>query len=79
MLGRIVTVYGQWNRGVTPDLGAPDRYVIPEARLKQYGFKDMHQFRNWRWYGARAAVRSSISGRIRSTSTAGSSARTPRT
>ena len=20
------------------------------ARLKQYGFKDMHQFRNWRWY-----------------------------
>ena len=50
MLGRIVTVYGQWNRGVTPDLGAPDRYVIPEARLAQYGFKDMHQFRNWRWY-----------------------------
>jgi predicted dehydrogenase len=50
LLGRIVTVYGQWNRAVTPDLGAPDRYAIPEARLKQYGFKDMHQFRNWRWY-----------------------------
>ena len=50
MLGRIVTVYGQWNRGVTPDLGSPERYMIPEARLKQYGFKDMHQFRNWRWY-----------------------------
>jgi len=50
MLGRIVTVYGQWNRGVTPDLGAPDRYVVPQARLAQYGFKDMHQFRNWRWY-----------------------------
>ena len=50
LLGRIVTVYGQWNRGVTPDLGAPDRYVIPSAQLSQYGFKDMHQFRNWRWY-----------------------------
>ena len=50
LLGRIVTVHGQWNRAVTPDLGAPDRYVIPAARLKQYGFKDMHQFRNWRWY-----------------------------
>jgi predicted dehydrogenase len=50
LLGRIVTVYGQWNRGVTPDLGAPDRYVIPPERLAQYGFKDMHQFRNWRWY-----------------------------
>jgi predicted dehydrogenase len=50
LLGRIVTVYGQWNRAVSADLGAPDRYVIPEARLAQYGFKDMHQFRNWRWY-----------------------------
>jgi predicted dehydrogenase len=50
LLGRIVTVSGQWNRAVTPDLGAPDRYAIPEARLQQYGFKNMHQFRNWRWY-----------------------------
>jgi predicted dehydrogenase len=50
LLGRIVTVNGQWNRAVAPDLGAPDRYAIPEARLNQYGFKNMHQFRNWRWY-----------------------------
>ena len=50
LLGRIVTVNGQWNRAVAPDLGAPSRYAIPEARLRQYGFKDMHQFRNWRWY-----------------------------
>jgi predicted dehydrogenase len=50
LLGRIVTVNGQWNRAAAPDLGAPDRYAIPEARLKQYGFKDMAQFRNWRWY-----------------------------
>jgi predicted dehydrogenase len=50
LLGRIVTVNGQWNRAVAADLGAPDRYAIPEERLKQYGFKNMHQFRNWRWY-----------------------------
>jgi predicted dehydrogenase len=50
LLGRIVTVNGQWNRAVAPDLGAPDRYAIPDARLKQFGFKDMPQFRNWRWY-----------------------------
>jgi predicted dehydrogenase len=50
LLGRIVTVNGQWNRAVAPDLGAPDRYVIPEARLKQYGFRTMHEFRNWRWF-----------------------------
>ena len=50
LLGRIVTVNGQWNRAVAPDLGAPDRYLIPEARLKQFGFRTMHEFRNWRWY-----------------------------
>lgn len=50
LLGRIVTVNGQWNRSVAPDLGAPARYAIPEARLKQYGYRDMAQFRNWRWY-----------------------------
>jgi predicted dehydrogenase len=50
LLGRIVTINGQWNRALTPDLGAPDRYAIPDARLKQYGFRDMRQFRNWRWY-----------------------------
>jgi predicted dehydrogenase len=50
LLGRIVTVNGQWNRAVAPDLGAPDRYAIPEEQLKAFGFKNMHQFRNWRWY-----------------------------
>jgi predicted dehydrogenase len=50
LLGRIVTVNGQWNRAVSPDLGWPDRYAIPGDRLKQYGFKSMEQFRNWRWY-----------------------------
>jgi predicted dehydrogenase len=50
LLGRIVTVNGQWNRAVKPDLGAPQRYAIPDDRLKKYGFKSMAQFRNWRWY-----------------------------
>jgi predicted dehydrogenase len=50
ILGRIVTVNGQWNRSVSPDLGWPARYAIPDARLKQYGFKSMPQYRNWRWY-----------------------------
>jgi len=50
LLGRIVTVNGQWNRAVAADLGAPERYAIPQATLTQFGFKDMHQFRNWRWY-----------------------------
>ena len=50
LLGRIVTAQGQWNRSVKPDLGWPQRYAIPEDRLQKYGFRDMQQFRNWRWY-----------------------------
>jgi predicted dehydrogenase len=50
LLGRIVTVNGQWNRGVAPDLGWPSRYEIPAEKLKEFGFDTMHQFRNWRWF-----------------------------
>jgi predicted dehydrogenase len=50
ILGRITTVNGQWNRAVQPDLGWPEKYTIPNHILRQYGFKNMHQYRNWRWY-----------------------------
>jgi len=50
ILGRITTVNGQWNRSVQPDLGWPEKYAIPSATLRKYGFRNMHQFRNWRWY-----------------------------
>jgi predicted dehydrogenase len=50
LLGRIVTVNGQWNRAVAPDIGFPERYAIPAERLRRYGFETMEQFRNWRWY-----------------------------
>ena len=50
LLGRITTVNGQWNRSVQPDLGWPKKATIESAVLKRYGFADMHQFRNWRWY-----------------------------
>ncbi len=50
ILGRITTINGQWNRSVQPDLGWPEKYTIPRNVLKKYGFKSMHQYRNWRWY-----------------------------
>ncbi|NOX90443.1 MAG: Gfo/Idh/MocA family oxidoreductase [Calditrichaeota bacterium] len=50
LLGRITTVNGQWNRSVQPDIGWPEKYAIPEHILRKYGFKNMRQFRNWRWY-----------------------------
>ncbi len=48
--GRITNINGQWNRAVSDDLGWPKRYEIPADTLQRYGFKDMHQFRNWRWF-----------------------------
>jgi predicted dehydrogenase len=48
--GRITNINGQWNRAVSDDLGFPKRYEIPADTLQRYGFKDMHQFRNWRWF-----------------------------
>jgi len=50
ILGRVTTVNGQWNRSARPPLGCPPKYMIDEATLQKYGFKSMHQFRNWRWY-----------------------------
>ena len=48
--GRITNINGQWNRAVSSDLSFPKRYEIPAETLKHYGFKDMNQFRNWRWF-----------------------------
>lgn len=48
--GRIVNCNGQWNRAVTEDIGWPKKYEMSTEKLKQYGYKDMHQFRNWRWF-----------------------------
>ncbi len=48
--GRLTNANAQWNRSVTPDAGWPKNAEIPAEVLKKYGFKDMHQFRNWRWF-----------------------------
>jgi predicted dehydrogenase len=48
--GRLTAAQAQWNRAVKEDFGFPKKYEIPAERLARYGYKDMHQFRNWRWY-----------------------------
>jgi predicted dehydrogenase len=50
LLGRITNAAAQWNRAVTPDLGFPAGTALPEAKLHQYGYANMHEFRNWRWF-----------------------------
>jgi predicted dehydrogenase len=48
--GRLTAANAQWNRAVTEDFGWPKHSDMSEAQLAKYGYKDMHQFRNWRWF-----------------------------
>jgi predicted dehydrogenase len=48
--GRLTAANAQWNRAVTEDFGWPKKAAMDPAKLAQYGYKDMHQFRNWRWF-----------------------------
>lgn len=50
--GQITNANGQWNRslGASQDIGYNKKLAIDPAVLTRYGFKDMHQFMNWRTY-----------------------------
>ncbi|MHC5157751.1 MAG: Gfo/Idh/MocA family oxidoreductase, partial [Planctomycetota bacterium] len=53
LIGRITTINGQWNRSKASceDRALSDKETpIDEATLNKYGFKNMHQFLNWRWF-----------------------------
>ncbi|MGA9452465.1 MAG: Gfo/Idh/MocA family oxidoreductase [Verrucomicrobiia bacterium] len=48
--GRLTAAQAQWNRAVAEDFGWPKHSDMKPEQLAQYGYKDMHQFRNWRWF-----------------------------
>ena len=48
--GRLTATQAQWNRAVKEDFGWPKKSEMPASKLAKYGYKDMHQFRNWRWF-----------------------------
>jgi predicted dehydrogenase len=50
LLGPIVAVNGQWNRGPHVPLGWPQKASIDPPMLNKYGYDSMERFRNWRWY-----------------------------
>ena len=50
LCGRLTAAQAQWNRAVTDDFGFPKKYGMSPEQLAKYGYKDMHQFRNWRWF-----------------------------
>lgn len=52
LCGTIVNINGQWNRALksSQDISYNKRLTIDKERLNKYGFEDMHQFMNWRFY-----------------------------
>jgi predicted dehydrogenase len=50
MLGRVTHAYGQWNRSVAPFMTVRPRIAIPTETLQKYGYENMEQFLNWRWF-----------------------------
>ena len=48
--GRLTAANAQWNRAVSEDFGWPKHSEMSAEMLAKYGYKDMHQFRNWRWF-----------------------------
>ena len=53
--GQIINANAQWNRSLSAsqDIGGKDiskNIVVPADVLAKYGFKDMHQYLNWRVY-----------------------------
>lgn len=50
ILGRITHCYGQWNRSRLLEGDWPKAEEIDAATLSKFGFKNMHEHRNWRWY-----------------------------
>lgn len=52
LAGKLTNANGQWNRNVraSEDLGWPEKYAIPEDVLKKFGYTNMREFRNWRWF-----------------------------
>jgi predicted dehydrogenase len=50
LLGRITNISGEWHRAVSDDLGTPKGQAMSEEKLAKYGYKNMHEYRNWRWF-----------------------------
>lgn len=57
--GQIVNANAQWNRSLSgsqdlnppdPVKGYPRATIVPAEVLNRYGFKDMHQYYNWRFF-----------------------------
>ena len=48
--GRLTQAQIQWGHPVRDDLGWPKKQTMPEELLQRYGYANMHEFRNWRFF-----------------------------
>ena len=50
MLGRVTHAYAQWNRAVAPFNTVRERAYASGEILDRYGYENMEQLLNWRWF-----------------------------
>jgi len=50
LAGRLTHAQTHWGHPVRDDLGWPKKQTIAEDVLRQYGYANMHEFRNWRFF-----------------------------
>lgn len=50
LLGRITHARTQWHRSVRGLLSVGERLKMPSGSLKRYGYANMEEFLNWRWF-----------------------------
>ncbi|MDX9980315.1 MAG: Gfo/Idh/MocA family oxidoreductase [Lentisphaeria bacterium] len=54
LCGQVTNCYGQWNRGVQEYVALSEqrraRLEIPADVLAKFGYENMEQFLNWRWF-----------------------------
>lgn len=52
LCGTIVNASAQWNRSLkgSQDIGYEPKVAVKDEVLRRYGFENMHQFKNWRFY-----------------------------
>ena len=48
--GHVTAANAQWNRAYKPDDTWPKKSDIPADILAKWGYANMHEFRNWRWF-----------------------------
>lgn len=50
LTGRLTHIAGRWFHPVREDAGWPQRFAMREEELARYGYRNMHELRNWRFF-----------------------------